>query len=110
MVAPPRGGASPDRCAKPGGRVHWGTRALPQLSWQADLLSDGPQDCTQFAGDGHHDWVGDFAPCAEGSRPFAQPHLRFPTDILEAFGHLFQLELERSTHVGRVARGPGALE
>ena len=51
-----------------------------------------------------------FPPCTQVPLPFAEPHVSLPTDILEALGELFQPEVERATHVRRVARGPGAFD
>jgi hypothetical protein len=73
-------------------------------------LSNGPHEGTQFASDGHHDLLRVFPPGAQVPIPFAEPHLGLPTDILEAFGSLFQPELEMATHLRRVARGPGAFD
>lgn len=83
-------------------------RAIPSQSWDADLLRHGPQEGAQFAGDGHDDVMGASAPGARASIPVAQPPVSFPTEILAAFGHLFQPELAMATHVRRVTRGPGA--
>jgi hypothetical protein len=63
-----------------------------------------------LACDGHDDLIGVFPSCAQSSLPFAEPHLGLPTDILEAFGRLFQTSWERSTHLRRVAIGPGAFD
>jgi hypothetical protein len=71
-------------------------------------LSHGPHEGTQFASDGDPDLMRVLPPGAQLSIPCAEPHWGLPTDSLEAFGYLFQPELEMATHLSRVAIGPGA--
>ena len=71
---------------------------------------DGPHEGGHFAGDGHHDLVGVLAPGHQPAVAFAEPHLRFPTDILDDFRELLQAQLQVTADLGRVAVRPGALD
>jgi hypothetical protein len=55
------------------------------LHGDGPLLGNGPQEASQFAGNGDRDHSGMFASCDEASIAFTEPHLRFPTDVLDDF-------------------------
>jgi hypothetical protein len=53
------------------------------LHGNGHLLGNSPQEASQFAGNGNRDHIGMFASCDEASVAFTEPHLRFPTDVLD---------------------------
>ena len=73
-------------------------------------MRNGPHKGTQFPGDGHDYPIRVFASCAQVSLAFAQPHLRFPTDVLEGFGQLFQAQLKMPADFGGIPVGSGAFD
>ena len=52
--------------------------------------------------------MGIFPTGYELSLPFAEAHLRLPTESLEPFGELFQLSLQGTADCGRITIRPGA--
>ena len=109
-VAPHWGCASAD-----GGSKRWHTRCRAKrcsrsLGGHRPLVRHGPHQGTQFPGDGHDDPMRVFAACAQVSLAFAQPHLRFPTDVLEGFGQLFHAQLKMPADFGGVPVGPSAFD
>src|SRR5215475_8168264 len=75
-----------------------------------DLLRNSPPKGTPCSGDSHDDPIGVFAPCAQWSIAFAEPHLGFPTYILDGFGHLFQTPLEVTTDLRWIPVSPGTFD
>ena len=53
-----------------------------------DLVRNSPHKGTQFPGDSHDHSIGVFAAGAQWAIALTEPHLGFPTDILDGFGHL----------------------
>jgi hypothetical protein len=74
------------------------------------LVRHSPQKGTQFSGDGHDHPMGVCAACEQWSRAFAEPHLGFPTHILDGFGHLCQPPWEVTTALCWRPGGPGACD
>ena len=50
------------------------------------------------------------AACEQVSRAFAQPPLRFPTEVLEGVGQLCEPPLEMPADCGGIPGGPGACD
>jgi hypothetical protein len=95
---------------KPFGTLNPRTMQPAYLRGHRDLLGHGPHTRDQLTGNRDHDLRRVFTPCAELSVPFAQADLCLPTRVLDRLGALFQAELQVPTHVGRVARRPGAFD
>jgi hypothetical protein len=64
----------------------------------------------QCAGDGHPDLMRLLTSRGPLSVALTPPPVGFPTDRLDGYGQRFQPQLERTTHLGRIAGGPGAFE
>jgi|RhiMetdeSRZDD1v2_1073273.scaffolds.fasta_scaffold167657_4 hypothetical protein len=75
-----------------------------------DLLRNRPHQGTQFPGDSHDHPIGVFAAYTQLSRAFAEPHLGFPTSILDGFGRLFQPPLEVTTDLRWIPVSPGTFD
>lgn len=61
-------------------------------------------------GNSHHDLVGVFPAGDESSIALTEPHLRFPTDVLDDFRLVGEPQVQVATDLGRGARGPGAVD
>ena len=73
------------------------------------MPGNSPQKGDQFSRNSHHDLIGMLAARHELSRPFAQPDLRLPAEVLDGFGQLFQSQLEMATDLRWIAVRPRAL-
>ena len=73
-------------------------------------MRNSPQKGTQFPGDGHDHSLGVCAAGASLSIALAEPHLGFPTYILDGFGHLFQTQLEVTTDFRWIPVSPGPFD
>ena len=80
------------------------------LHGDGHLLGNGPQEASQFAGNGDRDHIGMFASCDEASVAFTEPHLRFPTDVLDDLRLFFESQLPMSTDLGGITIRPGAFD
>ena len=54
--------------------------------------------------------MGVFASCHEASVPLTEPHVGFPTDVLDDVRLGFESPLHMSADFRGIARGPGALD
>jgi hypothetical protein len=70
-------------------------------------VGNRPPEPHQFTGHGHHHLVGLFAASDQAAVALTPPNLRLPAEILDGFGLLFEPQLQMSTHLGRIAIGPG---
>jgi hypothetical protein len=80
------------------------------LGRHGDLFGNGPHKGDEFPGDGHHDLIGVLPPYAQLAVASAQPHVGFPTDILNRFRQRSEASLEMAADLGRVAGGPGTFD
>ena len=60
------------------------------LQGKRHLLGHGPHKADEFTRDGHGDDVGVFALRHQALVAFAQPDVCLPTDVLNAFGLVFE--------------------
>jgi hypothetical protein len=86
------------------------SRGVWVLHGARHLLGHGPYEASQFAGNGDRHHIGMFASCDEASIAFTEPHLRFPTDVLDDFGLFFESQLHMSAHLSRITLGPSAFD
>ena len=81
------------------------------LLWcHGDLSGDSPHKGEEFPGDGHHDLIGGFPPCAQLAVACAAPYLRLPADLVAGFRALLQAQLQGATDFRRIAVRPGAFD
>ena len=86
------------------------TRFDGTLQGKRHLLGHGPHKADAFTRDGHSDDVGVFALRHQALVALAQPDLGLPTDVLNAFGLVFEASLQMATHLrGRAVR-PSAFD
>src|SRR5262249_4172088 len=86
---------------------------LPYLSglrYDGDLSGNSPHEPSQLTGNGHGHNIGVFASCHEAPVTVTQPHLSFPTDVLDGFGLCFESQLQMSAALRGRAIGPGACD
>jgi hypothetical protein len=80
------------------------------LRCYGDLSGNGPHESSQLTGNGHGHDIGVFASCHEAPVTFTEPHLGFPTDVLDDFGLCFEAQLQMSADFRGRAIGPGAFD
>jgi hypothetical protein len=73
------------------------------------LTGDGPHKGRHFSCNCHHDLIDVLASGHQASVAFTEADLRFPPDLLNRRGYVFQPQLEVTADLGRVAIGPGTL-
>ena len=98
-------------CRCPWGNLLRSWLYLPSLSglqYDGTLSGHSPPEASQLTGHGHGHHSGVFASCHEASVTVTQPHLSFPTDVLEAFGVGCESQWHMSADLRGRARGPGA--
>ena len=74
------------------------------------LLGNGPQESDELTGNGDGDHIAVLASCNKSPVTVTEPHLGFPTDVLDDFGLSFQSQLQVAAHLSRIAIGPGAFD
>ena len=87
---------------------------LAQAVWrnlhgQRDLLGNGPHKADQLPGDGHGHDMRVFALGPQALVAFAEPDLRLPTDVLHAFGLVFETQLQLAADLSRDSGMPTRL-
>jgi hypothetical protein len=100
-------------CRCTGGNLLSAWLPLPYLSglrYYGDLSGNSPQESSQLTGHGHGHKIGVCASCHEAPGTVTQPHLSFPTDVLEDFGLGFASQWQMSADFRGIARGPGAFD
>ena len=83
---------------------------LSDLRYYGDLSGNSPYESSQLTGNGHGHNIGVFASCHEAPVTVTQPHLSFPTDVLDDFGLCFESQLQMSADFRGIAIGPGAFD
>src|SRR4029450_8103603 len=110
-----RGGAPHRGCASSHGwskrfDARWRVERYAGLWGHRDLLRNSPTKGPPFPGDSRDHPIGVFAPCAQWSIAFAEPHLGFPTYILDGFGHLCHPPLAVPTDLRWIPVSPGTFD
>jgi hypothetical protein len=86
------------------------------LPYRSGLRYDGtrsgksPQESSPLTGHGHGHQSGVLASCHEAPVTMTQPHLRFPTDVLEDLGWWCESQWQLSADLRGIAIGPGAFD
>ena len=86
---------------------------LPYLSglrYYGDLSGNSPHASSPLTGHGHGHNSGVFAACHEAPGTVTQPHVSFPTDVLDDCGLGCESQLPMSADFRGRARGPGAFD
>jgi hypothetical protein len=73
-------------------------------------LGKSPHEAHQFTGNGHHDLIRVFASCPQLSIALTPSPWRFPAEVLDGFGWLFEPQVSMPPDVSRVARGLGPFD
>jgi len=101
------------RCRCPWGNLlsTWLPRPyLSGLRSYGDLSGNSPQESRPLTGHGHGHHIGVLASCHEAPVTVTQPHVRFPTDVLEDLGWCFESQWHMSADLRGIALGPGAFD
>ena len=99
------------RCRCPWGNLLSAWLPRPYLSGlrsYGDLSGNSPQESRPLTGHGHGHHIGVLASCHEAPVTVTQPHVRFPTDVLEDLGWCFESQWHMSADLRGIAVGPGA--